>query len=54
MRPTDTETTEQTNVDERKTRELCTHERDGLRCMRPRNHAHEHVAYTSSDMIAWV
>ena len=53
MRPTETETTEQVNSDERKTRELCTQERDGLRCMRPKDHAHAHAAYTASDTVTW-
>lgn len=43
MRPTDTEPTQELASDERKTRELCTHERDGVRCMRPKNHVHEHA-----------
>jgi hypothetical protein len=53
MRPTDTEPTQELASDERKTRELCTHERDGVRCMRPKNHVHEHAAYTSSETISW-
>jgi hypothetical protein len=40
-------------VDERKTRELCAQERNGLRCMRPKGHAHEHAAFTTKDTVTW-
>ncbi len=42
-----------TNIDERKTRELCGHERDGLRCMRAKGHAHAHEAFTASKTYTW-
>ena len=46
--PADTLTT-----DERKTRELCGDERNGLRCMRPKGHEHEHEAFTAAQAVTW-
>lgn len=40
-------------TDERKTRELCGDERNGLRCMRPKGHAQEHEAFTAAQAITW-
>ena len=55
MRPTETQDTQahELHVDERKTRELCANEQNGLRCMRPKGHHHEHAAYTTGDMVTW-
>jgi hypothetical protein len=41
------------STDERKTRELCGHERDGLRCMRAKGHAHAHEALTAFKTYTW-
>ena len=40
-------------VDERKTRELCGEERDGLRCMRPKGHASDHESFRAAERITW-
>jgi hypothetical protein len=40
-------------IPERKTRELCGHQRDNLRCIRSKGHAHEHAAYTMFDIVTW-
>jgi hypothetical protein len=40
-------------VDERKTKELCGHEHNGLRCMRSKDHQHEHAAYTAAGAVTW-
>ena len=40
-------------IPERKTRELCGQERDGLRCIRSKGHAHEHAAYTVFELVTW-
>lgn len=44
---------EQPIVDERKTKELCGSERDGRRCMRPKDHEHEHTAYSATGVLTW-
>ncbi len=44
---------ESPSVDERKTRELCGEERDGLRCMRPKGHTCEHEAFRLAQQIKW-
>ena len=44
---------EEPKLDERRTKELCGHERAGVRCMRPKGHSHEHVAFTGGDPITW-
>jgi hypothetical protein len=44
---------ESPTVDERKTRELCGEERDGLRCVRPKGHASEHEAFRAAEPITW-
>lgn len=40
---------------ERKTTELCGHERDGARCMRERGHAelHESLFVRGEDVVRW-
>jgi hypothetical protein len=55
MRPTETDQRResQPHVDERKTRELCANEDNGMRCMRPKGHTHEHYAYANGGMISW-
>lgn len=55
MNPTETKQSPESDphVDERKTRELCASEQNGLRCMRPKGHPHEHAAFTTGDMISW-
>lgn len=40
-------------VDERKTRELCGAERDGMRCVRPKGHADDHEAFRIAEPITW-
>ena len=40
-------------VDERKTKELCGHEHNGLRCMRSKDHQAEHAAYTAAEAVTW-
>lgn len=44
---------DEVKVDERKTRELCGSERDGLRCMRPKGHEHKHEAFTAHRTLRW-
>ena len=39
--------------DTRKTRDLCGEERDGHRCMRPKNHQHQHASYGLIDTVVW-
>lgn len=48
-----TETEQPPSNEERKTRELCGSEHDGLRCMRPKEHPHDHEAYTATRTITW-
>ena len=54
MKPSETEQRHESeaHVDERKTRELCASEQNGLRCMRAKGHLHEHAAYTTGDVIS--
>jgi hypothetical protein len=44
---------EEQKLDERKTKELCGHEHNGLRCMRSKDHQHEHAAYTAAEAVTW-
>jgi hypothetical protein len=44
---------QQPQVDERKTRELCGAEHDGMRCMRPRCHDNEHEAFNATKLVTW-
>ena len=55
MRPSENDLPRESDlhVDERKTRELCATEQNGLRCMRAKGHQHEHAAWTTGDMITW-
>lgn len=55
MKPTTTDQPRECDphVDERKTRELCASEQNGMRCMRPKGHQHEHSAYAAGEMISW-
>lgn len=48
-----TETEQPPSNEERKTRELCGSEQDGLRCMRPKGHQHDHEAFTATKTITW-
>jgi len=50
---TDRDPVPATTVEDRKTRELCGAERDGLRCMRPKGHEHEHEAFNASRATTW-
>jgi hypothetical protein len=43
----------QPTVDERKTKELCGAEHEGVRCMRSKGHAGEHEALTPLVPIRW-
>jgi len=40
-------------ISERKTRELCGHQHDTLRCIRSKGHSDEHAAYTMFDLVTW-
>ena len=40
-------------VTERKTRELCGQQRDNLRCIRSKGHAHEHAAFSLLELVTW-
>ena len=44
---------EQVKIDEKKTRELCGTEHQGMRCMRPKGHDHKHEAFTATRSFRW-
>ncbi len=47
------ETPELPAIDERRTRELCNAERDGVRCIRSKGHAHHHEAFQAAQPVTW-